>query len=201
MKHQLAPTLKDVAREVASTVSAASVVLNGANSSARIAPSTRTRILEAAAPLHYRRNAVALGLSRRRMNIIGVAATVSGYATNYYFLALLSGILAAATERGQGVTVFSVPPGEPGAQTFQEFCDGRIDGLILVAPYVVDSLLAIVNRSTPIVAIHGSDPSLECNNVDVDNEGGGIWRHAISSISVTAISRILRGVFALGITV
>jgi DNA-binding LacI/PurR family transcriptional regulator len=75
------------------------------------------------------------------MNIIGVAATVSGYATNYYFVAVLSGIFTAATERGQGVTVFSVPPGEPGAQTFQEFCDGRIDGLILVAPYVVDSLL------------------------------------------------------------
>src|SRR5579871_3529764 len=172
MKRHLAPTLKDVAREAAATVSAASVVLNGASSSARISEGTRSRILEAAARLHYRRNAVALGLSQRRMNAIGVAATIRGCATNHYFLAVLSGILQAATDRGQSVTVFAVPPGEKGAQTFQECCDGRIDGLILVAPYIVDSLMAIVNRTTPIVAIQGSNPSPNYHNVDIDDEGG-----------------------------
>lgn len=166
------PTLRDVAREAGVSAMAASVVLNGATSSTRVSPAARERIQEAAARLNYRRNAVAHGLSRRRMDTLGVVAAVDGGEPNLYFLAVLNGVLEAAAERGQNVTVFSVREWHEDEPKILASCDGRVDGMILIAPQLSPALARALQRCTPFVAVHGSDvPDGECN-LDVDDEAG-----------------------------
>jgi LacI family transcriptional regulator len=170
MRRAATPTLKDVALAAGASITAASVVLNGATSSARVSGDTRERILDAATRLRYRRNAVALGLARQRMNTIGVAATIGGQETNLYFLALLDGILSAAVKHGQGITVFSTDA--HGASRVQEYCDGRIDGLILIAPYITDLLIDEHEACPPILTLHADRRVTEWSQIDVDNESG-----------------------------
>ncbi len=73
-----------------------SAVLHGGRSGTRVSDTTRARVQEVAARLRYRRNAVARGLSVRRMDTIGVAAIVGSGEVNLYFLEVLEGILEAA---------------------------------------------------------------------------------------------------------
>ncbi len=92
MERSSTPTLQDVAREAGVSAMTVSAVLNGARSGTRVSAATRVRIEEAAARLAYRPNAAARGLSKRRMDTLGVAAAIDG-AVNLYFLEVLNGIL------------------------------------------------------------------------------------------------------------
>ena len=184
MKRISSPTLEDVAREASVTIMAASVVLNGARSSARVSEATGTRIREAAVRLGYRRNAAARGLFRRRMETIGVVAQVGdGGDVNFYFLALLNGILEAAAARGQNTTVFSIKGWDAEAGTdVQSFCDGRVDGLILIGPRLPASVGEEMRRHTPFVCLHSDTPLPGGYHIDCDDEDGGYQavRHLIA---------------------
>jgi len=149
----------------------ASVVLNGARSSTRVSEATRKRILEVAEQLGYRRNAAALGLSRRKMNCLGVTCVVDVSEINYYFLAVLNGILEAAATHGQNVTVFSLGNWQTEEHKIFEFCDGRIDGMILIGPHLSENF-PTQPCHTPFVTIHGDRELPYGCNLDIDNELG-----------------------------
>ena len=134
MRRSNAPTLQDVAQKSGVTAMTVSVVLNGANSATRVSPATRARIIAAATELHYRPSGVARGLSRRRMDIIGIVAIVSHAERNLYFLEILTSILEAAARQGQNTTVFSIKDWEADESRILQLCDGRVDGMIFVAP-------------------------------------------------------------------
>src|SRR5438874_9406010 len=108
MRRSGQPTLRDVADQAGVSIMAASVVINGATSSTRVSDSTRARIVEAAALLRYRRNAFAAGLSKRRMDTIGVVSTLDNRETNLYFLEIMNGIIGACAERDQSTKVFAI---------------------------------------------------------------------------------------------
>jgi LacI family transcriptional regulator len=152
---------------------AASVVLNGANSSTRVSEKTRERILEAAKRLRYRRNGVALALSRNRMDTVGVVATIDSHDTNVYFLEVLNGILGAAAERGQSAKIFSIASWENEEQRILSFCDGRIDGLIMIGPTFTPTFAGNLAHYTPFVAIHCNGSLPDVLNITVDDEAGG----------------------------
>lgn len=169
-----APTLQDIARETGVSAMTVSVVLHGSRSSARVSDATRSRIVEAAARLRYRPNGVARGLNRRRMDTIGVVSVVDGGEINLYFLAVLNGILEAATKQGQNITVCSLANWESEQSRIPGFCDGRVDGIILVAPpRFSGGFLEDLRRLTPLVMIHGTQPEFATiANMEVDNEPG-----------------------------
>lgn len=162
---------------------AASVVLNGAKSSARVSEATRVRIMKAAAVLGYRRNVVAISLARKLVDTIGVVAVIDGGELNLYILEVLNGILEGAASNGQNVTVLSIPNWSEPDRVLQ-FCDGRVDGLIMIAPYEVPpAFSAHIQRHTPYVTIHGSVPDQQAYDLNVDNEGGArmLVEHLISA--------------------
>jgi len=174
MRRSNAPTLQDVAREAGVSAMAVSVVLNGARSATRVSAATRLRIEEAAARLSYRPNAAARGMKRRRMEAIGVVATVNGY-----LLDVLGGILEAAAERGQNTTVFSVSDWHRDERRILGFCDGRVDGMILAGPQISPAFAETLGQHVPFVAIHPAEIHGGVWRVDVDNEGGAyaVVRH------------------------
>ncbi len=149
----------------------ASVVLNGARSGTRVSEGTRARIVEAAAKLRYRPNAVARGLARLRMDTIGVVSIIDGGEVNLYFLEVLSGILEAAAERGQNTTVLSVKDWHADEQKILRFCDGRVDGLILVGPMFSQAFAENILHYAPLVALHSSATIPACD-LNVDDEAG-----------------------------
>lgn len=151
---------------------AASAVLNGAQTSSRIAPETRERILHAAARLRYRPNAAARALANRRMNTLGVAAVIDGGALNSYFLEIFNGILEAAARHDQNTTVFALHDWGRDPARLLNLCDGRIDGLILVSPKLNQETVKLLPEHTPFVAVHANEPLPNIVNIETDEERG-----------------------------
>jgi len=173
MRKSTTVTLKDVAREAGVAKMTASFVLNGGRSGTRVSETTRARIVEAAQRLGYRRNAVARGLTRNRMDTIGVVAVIHG-GLNLYFLELFNGILDQAILRQQSVTVLPIIPwGKDAESQLIEYCDGRVDGMILLGPSSMDAeFLASLNIHTPLVTINADELVPTIADVDVDDEVG-----------------------------
>jgi LacI family transcriptional regulator len=173
MRRSSAPTLHDVAREAGVSAMTVSVVINGTGSNTRVSDNTRSRILAAAERLRYRPNAYARGLSRRRMDTIGVVAVVDGFEVNVYFLELLNGVLEAATELGQNTIIFSVKGWNPESLNVTQLCDGRADGVIFIAPTLTQEFAdALQARHLPFVTIHNGSKLPGVLNLDVSNESG-----------------------------
>jgi LacI family transcriptional regulator len=176
-----AATLADVGRAAGVSAMAASAVLNGARTSSRISPATRKRILKAAARLSYRPNIAARALANRRMHALGVAAVIDGADLNHYFLEVFSGILEAASRHEQNTTVFALHDWDHDIARLHGFCDGRIDGLVLVAP-VFTRNKTVLPTHTPFVSIHANCPIPHVLNVESDEEHGAyeMVRHLVA---------------------
>ncbi|HVZ63169.1 MAG TPA: LacI family DNA-binding transcriptional regulator [Lacunisphaera sp.] len=172
-RHVRAATLADVGRAAGVSAMAASVVLNNARSSSRISEETRERILKVAAALHYRPNATARALANRRMHTLGVAAVVHDNALNYYFMQVFTGILEAAARHEQNTTVFTLHDWNRDVARLRGFCDGRIDGLILVAP-LISADQPVLPTHTPFVSIHANADLPNVVNIESDEEHG-VW--------------------------
>jgi LacI family transcriptional regulator len=176
-------TLADVGRAAGVSAMAASTVLNGARTSSRIAPETRERILEAARKLRYRPNAAARALANRRMDTLGVAAVIEGGELNQYFLEVINGVLEAASRHHQNTTVFTLHNWGEDAARIPKFCDGRIDGMLLLAPVFSREVADNLPDHTPFVSIHANVVSpTGMTNLESDEEAGAcnLVRHLIS---------------------
>ena len=174
-----AATLADVGRVAGVSAMAASAVLNGARTSSRISELTKGRILAAAAKLNYRPNGAARALANRRMNTIGVAALFAGTEINQYFLEVFNGIVEAAASHRQTTTVFTLRSWKEEADRIPSFCDGRIDGLILVAPVLARETGESLPKHVPFVALHANTPMPNVINLESDEETGAyeVVRH------------------------
>lgn len=173
MRRGNATTLQDVAREAGVAAMTVSVVVNGSRSATRVSDATRERILDAARRLSYRPNAAARGLVQRRMETIGVVGQIETTDVNVYFIEVLTGVLEAATRLEQNTTVFTVSNWTTDEDRILRFCDGRVDGLILVAPINMNPEFSErLLRYTPFVMLHSNSVPANIDDLDVDNEGG-----------------------------
>jgi len=184
-----AATLADVGREAGVSAMAASTVLNGARTTTRISEETRSRVLEAAARLRYRPDEAARALAYRRMNTIGIAATLLGSEPNLYFLEVFNGVLQGAAAAGQNTTVFTLGGWDDAAQRIARFCDGRIDGLILLAPMLEDDPSTWLPPHTPVVSIHANHKIAGVVNLESDEEAGAF--QAVSRLLELGHRRIM----------
>jgi len=170
--HVRAATLADVGRAAGVSAMAASTVLNAARTSSRISPETRARILAAAAQLSYRPNATARALANRRMDTIGIAAVIDGGEFNNYFLEIFNGILESAARHEQNTTVFALHDWGRDPARLHGMCDGRIDGLILLAPTLSRDAAKLLPGHTPFVSLHANAALPRVVNIESDEERG-----------------------------
>jgi len=169
-----AATLADVGREAGVSAMAASSVLNRTKSSSRISQETKERILRAARKLNYRPNGAARALQNRRMNTIGVSVVLDHNELNPYFLEVFNGIVEAAARLEQNTTVFTLSSWEKDIDKLIGFCDGRIDGMILVGPLVTPAFDKMVPHHTPFVSLHPNAPLENVIGIE-SNEGSGAY--------------------------
>ena len=163
----------DVALAAGVSEMAASSALNGGRrGSARVSVETRERVLAAAQRLGYRPNATARALASQRTNAIGLVTNILGDEPNLYFLEVFSGVMHGATAAGQTTAVFTLASWDEAATRIPALCDGRVDGLILLAPRLPDDGSTWLPPHTPLVSVHSERPASGVVNIETDNEAG-----------------------------
>ncbi|MEO6280487.1 LacI family DNA-binding transcriptional regulator [Roseateles sp.] len=180
-RHHKLPTLADVAREAGVSDVAASCALNAGKGSTRVSVETRERVLAAAERLHYRPNATARALSRQRANSIGFVANIASEDPNPYFMEVFNGVVRGATEAQQTLCVFPMSGWKDAQKRIPALCDGRVDGLVVLAPHLEDENTSWLLPHTPLVTIHAATQLQAQVNVEADDEAGGfaIARHML----------------------
>jgi len=163
----------DVARAAGVSEMAASSALNGGRrGSARVSAQTCERVLAEAQRLGYRPNASARALANKRTNAIGFVANFMGEEPNLYFLEVFSGVIQGATAAGQTTAVFTLADWHEAAAKIPPLCDGRVDGLILLAPRLQEDDLAWLPQRTPLVSVQADRPLSGVVNIESDDEAG-----------------------------
>ncbi len=160
----MSATLKDVAREAHVSMASVSRALNGTGT---VTESIRTRVLEAAARLQYVPNSGAQSLMTRRTHTIGIVLpTLYGE----FFSELIRGIDIAARARGLHLLISSTHCDAVEAGTALQALIGRVDGLLVMSPYVDGRFLQErVRSSLPIVLISTVDIDHTHTSFYVDN--------------------------------
>lgn len=162
-------TLKDVAREADVSIASASRAINGLDN---VAEEVRRRVLEAAGKLRYVPHGGARSLVTSRTNTIGVLLPdIYGE----FFSEIIRGVDVAARARGLHILV-SGSHGDLGeAVTAVRAMGGRVDGLLVMSPFVdSQDLAAVLPLNLPLVTIASRIGRVEQGSISVDNFGGGV---------------------------
>lgn len=153
-------TAKDIGKRLGLSQPTVSRILSGADG-CRVSPETRRRVLEAAAELGYRPNAIARSLRRRRTNIVGLYCGY-GYldARNAFQAAVIGGLQRAADTHHLDILLHGVFRGTSTDDIYGELMDGRVDGLFLNT-HPDDPLVAKFRASAlPVIALADALPDL-----------------------------------------
>ena len=166
----MAATIKDIARKLNISTSTVSYALNGGPRT--VPKEVKERVLALARELEYRPNRIARSLVTRRTNAIGVVppAIMENVFLSPFVRSAWNGLVNAAGPLGQDLFLYTGhdrnSPDEPG----QELLDGRIDGIVFIAPRPDAGAVQFVHdRKFPYSVLSGAAPGMSFN---ADNEGG-----------------------------
>jgi LacI family transcriptional regulator len=168
----MAATIKDIARRLNVSVSTVSYALN--DGPRDVSPETKARVLKAAAELDYRPNRIAKSLVTRTSFTLGVVPTerIPDLADMHYFHGCFNGIVNRAEQVDYDVLTVTRYSVSDGKAMVDALSDGRVDGLIFLAPRrdceVVD---AVMRRRIPTVLM-SSCTKVGTATVGCDNEHG-----------------------------
>jgi DNA-binding LacI/PurR family transcriptional regulator len=162
-------TIRDVARASGVSPATVSYVIN--DGPRRVDPATRSRILVEIDRLRYHPSSVARGLSRKRMNAVGVVFPQphQRVLVDSYFNSILDGIVEAATNREQNVMLYTGLEWR-GRGHMHGFLDTRVDGLILIAVRADSEMVeALADHGRAFVLINDTSADPSVASVDIDN--------------------------------
>ncbi|ESQ91083.1 LacI family transcription regulator [Asticcacaulis sp. AC460] len=162
-------TLKDVAREADVSIASASRAINGLDN---VAEEVRRRVLEAASKLRYVPHGGARSLVMARTNTIGVLLPdIYGE----FFSEIIRGVDVAARARGLHLLVSGSHGDINEAVTAVRAMGGRVDGLLVMSPFVdSQDLAAVLPLNLPLVTIASRIGKVEQGSISIDNFGGGV---------------------------
>ncbi len=127
--------------------------------------------MEARDRLNFHPNSAARSLSRRRVDAIGV---VYNYAqtddVNDYFATILHGVLATCLNYQQNAMLLTTHEWTDIAQHIGTYCDGRVDGLLVIAPpHDLGIVEALQQSNKPWVLVGDLHPNPMASCIDIDN--------------------------------
>ena len=141
--------------------------------SGKTSTETRDRVLKAMRELDYQPSAIARGLTRRKMEAIGVVFythSMTPLVTAAYFGDILGGLLHTAMLARQSITLFTELNCTDARENLNTYCDGRCDGLIFVGPPSSNEVAEALRRKhTPFVFLGDLPLASDVSCVDVDN--------------------------------
>ena len=153
-----------------------SFVIN--NKPGQVSGETRERVLRTIRELGYRprashRTSMTSG-NQAHIHTLGMVAGVPGASMmeiGSYYSSVMSGLLTGADQMSQNLTLFTNSIFHDDAmQSIRIYCDGRCDGLFIVAPNIGSPLVdALHDRGTPFILIGSLDDDESISGIDVDN--------------------------------
>ncbi len=165
-------SIKDIAQRLNISVSTVSYALNGGPRP--VGKEVRDKVFEVAQELGYRPNRVARSMVTGRTHTIGVVPPEVGenvFLSPYLHLAL-NGIANEAGRHNQDIVLFTRFHKIGHDQMLSTILDGRVDGVIFVAPYFTAKTVELATAlHLPCVTISGS-PVERVRSYYIDNEGG-----------------------------
>ena len=165
-------TIRQVAQVCHVSAMTVSAVLNG--TPGQVSPETRDRVLQAVRETGYRLTPAHREPEAHPTAILGVIAGVPGHSLMQpgYYNSILDGVLTAADGLSHHVLLLTSRSFFTDiGRSIRIYCDGRCDGLLVIAPPRASGLVvALQERGLPFVLIGdtGEDSSIPC--ADVNNE-------------------------------
>ncbi|MGH8174352.1 MAG: LacI family DNA-binding transcriptional regulator [Rhodanobacteraceae bacterium] len=160
-------TIKDVARVAGVSVASVSRALNGHDS---VTEATRKRIEDVANELHYVPHAGARSLITRRTQTVGVLLPDL---YGEFFSELIRGIDSAARAAGLHLLVSSSHGSAAEAALALRTLQGRVDGLLVMAPHTDAGLIAAsLPTALPTVLVNTRIADGQHASLRIDNRGG-----------------------------
>lgn len=161
-------TLKDVAKAAEVSIASASRAINGLDN---VAEGVRARVLEAASKLRYVPHGGARSLVMSRTNTIGLLLPdIYGE----FFSEIIRGVDVAARSRGLHLLVSGSHGDVREAVAAILAMSGRVDGLLVMSPFVDSQDLGVVlPLNLPLVTIASRIGQVDRGAISVDNFGGG----------------------------
>ena len=170
-------TLMDVARAADVSIASASRAINGLDN---VTAEVRARVLEAATKLRYVPHWGARSLAMNRTNTIGLLLPdIYGE----FFSEIIRGVDVAARARGLHLLVSGSHGDLKEAVAAVRAMGGRVDGLLIMSPFVESQdLAAVLPLNLPLVTIASRIGALNHSAITVDNYEGGLLatRHLIA---------------------
>jgi DNA-binding LacI/PurR family transcriptional regulator len=168
-------TVREVARVCGVSPMTVSFVLN--NKRDQVSEETRERVLKTIRELGYRPRAVERRHAVPTVLTLGLVTGVTSESlvTSGYYSDLLRELVMAADTLGHNLTVFTNRLFRADTHdSIRVYCDGRCDGLLLIAPNVGNPVVpALRERGVPFVLVGdtGEDAAMPC--ADVANIAAG----------------------------
>lgn len=169
-------TIKDVAARAGVSVASVSRVLNDQGV---VTDETRARVMEAVEALSYVPHSGARSLITRRTDTVGV---ILPDLFGEFFSELIRGMDRAARERRLHLIVSSSHDDAQEASFAIRSMRGRVDGLIILSPYLdAAGLAASLPKSLPVLLMNGGARDAERPSITLDNHGGAqaMTRHLL----------------------
>lgn len=169
----MAVTIRDISKRLNVSVSTVSYALN--DGPRPVPPEVKEQVLKVAAELGYRPNRIGRMLSTGRTQTIGLVPTAAAidFATGPYFQSILNGVVNAGEKLRYDVLLFSAYD-QSESEFSQTLVDGRVDGLILLAPRSdSDVYRQVVEAKVPFVVV-GAEGLPGTVSINCDNRAG-IW--------------------------
>lgn len=135
-------TLEDVAKHVELSISTVSKALNGYRD---ISPSTKERIMAAAADLGYHPNMAARNLRRQCTEKLGVVVNYPINIVDDFLSELIPGAAAAAEQTDYNLILYTSTAQRP--ERISKICRAReVDGLLLLWPPNLDETIRLMDQ-------------------------------------------------------
>jgi DNA-binding LacI/PurR family transcriptional regulator len=169
------PTIRDVAREAGVSHQTVSRVIN---ESADVLPETRARVAAAIEALGFHPSAIARSMAQGRTNTL---ACIAPNLTDYTLASVIEGAELEARQHGY----FLLSSSAKDAQAFRALVDKlvghrRVDGLIVINPYIDERYLAVpLNFPVVFVGACSRDESICSVSLDDERAAYDATRHLI----------------------
>lgn len=162
-------TIRQVAKACGVSPMTVSFVLN--NRAGAVSEETRNRVLKVVREMNYRPAALKEGTGE--VLTLGLVAGVTGNSLMQpgYYNAVAVGIITTTDQLKHNITLFSdtLLHSDPH-QSLRTYCDGRCDGLLVLAPGRNSALVeTLLERGIPCVLIGDTGDNDAVSYVDIDN--------------------------------
>ncbi|MDR3708457.1 MAG: LacI family DNA-binding transcriptional regulator [Capsulimonadaceae bacterium] len=166
-------TIRDVAKVAECSPATVSLVING--SSRPISIATRLRVLKTIRELGYRPTVAEETKISKKTRTIGVLyEAYKTYPESFlYFRPIVDGLFWSVQDQSYSLLYFGRTRWTNVLRSLRQHFDGRCDGLVLVAPLEVTTLISEVKaRGIPIAVLGACSDEPEVSSVNVDDEAG-----------------------------